>query len=209
MNGMNEKCISTRSSCSSCPSRSSELSICYSSVVFISLLIGFLVVLTLLLVITVIWQLFIRVPFVPTPAHIARAMIELHEWKGNEQVIDLGAGDGSLLELVKKMHPGTTVKGCEIVPTVWLLGVLRALLKRSGVRVRLGSMFTEDVSKADVLFLYLFPEVMQKLEAKLNAELKPGTVVITQTFGFAHKTPLRELRLPRLGSEVSVYLYRW
>lgn len=178
-------------------------------VVFINILIGFLVVCTLLLVITVVWQLFIRVPFVPTPAHIAEAMMGLVEWKGTEQVIDLGAGDGSLLEAVKRRHPGVHAQGCEIVPTVWLLGYVRALVLRTGVKLRLGSMFNEQVSDADVIFLYLFPEVMEKLKGKLDAELKPGTPVITQTFGFAGKTPVTELRLPRLGSEVSVFLYHW
>jgi len=176
---------------------------------WIDLLIGLLAIVTVLLSVTVVWQLFIRVPFVPTPGHIAEAMIGLVMWKGTEHVIDLGAGDGSLLEAVKRRYPGVHAYGCEIVPTVWLLGWLRALALRTGVKLRLRSMFSEDISNADVIFLYLFPEVMEKLKTKFDAELKPGTPVITQTFGFAGKTPITELRLPRLGSEVSVFLYRW
>jgi hypothetical protein len=136
-------------------------------------------------------------------------MMEMVAWKGGETVMDLGAGDGRLLEAVKKTYPGTTVIGCEIVPTVWLFGVLKATLKRSGVQLHLRSLFREDVSKADVVFLYLFPEVIEKVKSKLDRELKPGTMVICQTFGFNDRVPVREVRVPRWGSKVSVFLYRW
>lgn len=175
----------------------------------VDIVIGLLALFTLMLVVTVVWQLFVRVPFIPTPPHIASAMIDMVPWRGSETVIDLGAGDGSLLEAVKRAHPDVTARGCEIVPTVWLLGVLRALVTRSGVRLRLGSALQEDVSKADVIFLYLFPDLMNRLAVKFDKELKPGTIVVSQTFGFAHRTPDKVIRVPRLGATVQVFLYRW
>jgi hypothetical protein len=162
-----------------------------------------------MLAVTAAYYLAFGVPFIPTPHHIADAMIGLVPWKGGETVIDLGAGDGSLLEAVKKARPDTTVRGCEIVPTVWLLGVLRSFIRQSGVKLRLKSMFRENISDADVVFLYLFPHVIEELKAKLDHELRPGAYVVCQTFGFKDVRPLKEVRMLRLGGEVSVYLYQW
>lgn len=173
------------------------------------LILGIIVLLTLGLVVTVFYTLIIRVPFIPTPRHIAKAMIELVLWKGDEILIDLGAGDGSLLVAAKKAHPNITAIGVEIVPTVWGYGFVRLCVMRSGVQLKLGSLFNQDVSKADVVFLYLFPELMEKIAKKFDAELRPGTWVVAQTFGFKGKRAEREIRLPRLGSMVSVYLYKW
>lgn len=159
--------------------------------------------------VTVVYQLFIKIPFVPTPGHITDAMISLIEWKGDETIIDLGAGDGRVLEEIKKRYPGAIARGCEIVPTVWLLGVFRAFMKRSGVRLRLGSMFHEDVSHADVIILYLFPGAMEKLSQKFERELPIGTRILCHTFGLKNRVPEREIRVPRLGGDVSVFLYRW
>lgn len=175
----------------------------------VDIVIGLLAFFTLTLAVTVLWQLFIRVPFIRTPSHIAAAMIALVPWKGGENVIDLGAGDGSMLEAVRRARPDTRASGREIVPTIWLLGVLRALVTRSGVRLKLGSLFREDLSQADVVFVYLFPALMERIRAKLDAELKPGSWVVCHTFGFKDRTPEKTMRLPRLGSEVTVYLYRW
>ena len=175
----------------------------------VDLILVLLGILTAGILVTAVGFFILRVPFVPTPRHIASAMIGMIEWKGNERVIDLGAGDGRLLEAVKKQYPSVTAIGCEIVPTVWLLGRVRAMLKRSGVQLHLRSLFHEDVSKADVVFLYLFPGVIEKLSEKFDRELKPGTMVVCQTFGLRNKKPEKEMRVPRFGSEVSVFLYRF
>ncbi len=173
------------------------------------LLLGILCLGTLLIVITAVFVFVLRVPFVATPLHIADAMIGLVAWKGNETVVDLGCGDGRLLEAVKKRHPTVIAIGCELSPVIWLMGFLRSLILRTGVSVRFASIFTHDVSNADVVFLYLFPHVMHRLEAKFDAELRPGTLVVCQTFGFPDRTPERVLRVKRFGSDVSVFLYRW
>lgn len=176
---------------------------------WIDLLIGVIAVLTVLFLVTLAYHLLTPVPFVPTPKHIVDAMISLVPWKGNEIVCDLGAGDGRVLERIQRRYPSVTALGCEFVPSVWLLARVRALVMRSGVRITLQSLRSFNVSQADVVVLYLFPGLMKELAEKFQRELRPGTYVVTQTFGFPDKTPLKEIRVPRFGSEVSVFLYRW
>ncbi len=44
-----------------------------------------------------------------------------------------------------------------------------------------GDIFTSDVSKADAVYIYLDQSLMLALEKKLQAELKSGSIVITNT----------------------------
>lgn len=170
-------------------------------------LLGLLSLLTLALVLTGLAALLTGVPFVPTPRAVREAMIGMVPWRGNETVFDLGAGDGRVLLDVKKRFPGVTAIGCEIAPTVWLLGKLRLL--GSGVRLRLRSALREDVRNADVVLLYLFPHLLKALAAKFDRELMPGTLVVSQTFSFSGRVPLAVRRARGYAGEVSVFLYRW
>ena len=173
------------------------------------LVLGLLVLMTLLIAICAAAVFILRVPFVSTPPHIADAMSKLVDWKGDETVVDLGCGDGRLLERLKKRVPGISAIGCELSPVVWLIGVVRSVVLRTGVRVRFRSVFRQDLSGADVVVLYLFPHLMQALEEKLDRELRPGTAVLCQTFGFPDRRPEQTVRVSRFGSQVSVFLYRW
>ncbi len=176
---------------------------------FINAIIVGLVLVTTFVVVTGIFLMVVGVPSVPTPLHIADAMIDMVPWKGREHVVDLGAGDGRLLGRIKQRHPDVSVDGCEIVPTIWLMGRLRSMIKRDGVRVRLQSFRAMNIKDADVIFLYLFPGIMKELQERFDRELSPGTYVVTHTFGFHGRKALKEIRVPRLGGEVSVWLYQW
>lgn len=175
----------------------------------INILLGLITIVVLLFLVTLVWQLFVRVPFVPTPAHISDAMIAMIPWKGNDVVIDLGAGDGRVLERMKKNQQGITAIGYEIVPTVWLLGFLRKIFFRSGVQLQLQSLFRADLSDADVVLVYLFPEVIRQLISKFERELRPGTYIVSHTFRLPGYTPIAQRRVARFGGEVSVFLYQW
>lgn len=175
----------------------------------IDLVLGIALLLTLGVVVTGGMHLALGAPYVPTPPHIVQAMLHLVEWRGEETVYDLGAGDGRFLLAAKERYPGIRAIGCEAVPTVWALARVRMLLQGSDIRMRLCRMQRMDVRDADVVFLYLFPGLMQELEAKFDRELRPGTIVIAHTFGFADRVPVRTVRVPRLGGEVDVFLYRW
>lgn len=151
----------------------------------------------------------LRVPYVPTPRRVAEAMVRMADLRGDEVVMDLGAGDGCVLRVAKRHHPGIQALGCELVFTVWLFGWLRCLLTRSGVALRLRNALKEDVSRAGVLFLYLFPSLMEKLEEKFDRELHPGTRVVAHTFRFPRRQPVREEVIPLWRGPAKIFLYRW
>lgn len=151
----------------------------------------------------------LQAPYVPTPAVIARAMVRAAELNGTETVMDLGAGDGRLLLTAERMHPGITAVGCELVPTIWLLGRLNLALHRSKAVLHLQSALREDVSKADVVFLYMTPNVMQALEGKFDAELPRGSKIVSHAFTFPGRTPVREVKVPWGRKWKKIYVYVW
>lgn len=176
----------------------------------IDIVLGFATLLTLFLCVTFAWHVIHPVPFVPTPYPVIRAMIRMAGMSGDEAVYDLGAGDGRLLQEVLRTYPDATAIGCEVIPTVWLLGQARRIVRRAPFTLKLKDALNEDVSKADRVFLYLFPSVMAGLAAKFDRELRPGTVIISNTFKIPGKTEesIEQVRLST-GRIVTLYRYRW
>lgn len=142
---------------------------------------------TLFLVTVTFHLVVLRCPFVPTNRKTARAMADMARLSGTERVYDLGAGDGAVLIEAKRRHPGITAIGVERVLTVWWLGKLRIGLSRTSVDLRLGDIFRTSVRDADVIFLYVVPHLMERLEKKFDEELRPGTVVVSHAFRFPHR----------------------
>lgn len=174
------------------------------------ILLGFAALLTLFVCVTLAWHVLYPIPFVPTPGPVIEAMIRMARLEGDEAVYDLGAGDGRLLAAVLKKYPGVSATGYEVIPTVWLLGFFRKLIQRTPYAWHLKNALTADVSGADVIFLYLFPEVMDDLRKVFDAQLQPGTLVVSNTFKFAGREPeATETARLSSGRIVSVYAYRW
>ena len=136
-------------------------------------------------------------------------MIRFAELTGTETVMDLGAGDARILIKAKKMYPSIRAVGFEILPVVWALGKLNIFLSRRNIEWRRADALKQDVSEADCIFLYLFPDVMKDLEEKFNRELKPGTKVISQVFRFRGREPVKEMSVPWFGGKNVLRLYRW
>ncbi|MFN0065182.1 MAG: hypothetical protein ACKVOH_02975 [Chlamydiales bacterium] len=113
-------------------------------------------------------------------------------------VVDLGSGWGGVLRAVPK---GYRKKGYEISPIPYLWSKLR------GLPVEWKDFFSLSLSEADVIFCYLCPEVMKKLEPKLKRELAKGVIVISNTFAIPGWKPVQVVELDDLyRSQIFFYL---
>lgn len=177
-----------------------------------------ILILSLILFVTMMTSLILFVPFVPSPMKVVEFMIGKAHLKGNETVYDLGCGDARLLIAAKKKCPEIRAIGYELPLGVWMLAKTRALLSHQNVTVKLGNFLKTNLSDADVIFLYLIPEVMPKLRRKLESELKKGTRVISHGFELPGREPLLVERCPlpswhlfkqkgKIGPRV--YVYEW
>ncbi len=120
-------------------------------------------------------------PFVPTPMARVRKMLELANIKKGDRVYDIGCGDGRIVYLAANEY-GADATGYELSPIVYVLARIRKFFWRSKAQIKFADFKMQDLSDADVIFCYLLPECLKKIEPKLNKMVKPGTKFISYAF---------------------------
>lgn len=134
------------------------------------------------------------------------AALEALRLSPGELLYDLGCGDGRFLAAACRR--GARAVGFELNGWAYLLARLRTF-RLPQARVRLASFWEEDLSGADCVVCYLFPDVMAKLAAKLEAELRPGARVASCNFPLPGWRPERVIRLHHPTERDPIYLYGW
>jgi len=97
--------------------------------------------------------------------------------------IDIGSGLGGVLTHLARARPESHFHGVEIAPIPFVLSWLR--IRLGGYRncsVRRQSLWDSDLGNYDVVFAYLSPVPMSKLWDKVEHELHPGSLFISNTF---------------------------
>jgi SAM-dependent methyltransferase len=129
-------------------------------------------------------------PFFPTPKNAVRDALREAALAPGELFYDLGAGTGKALLIAEKEF-GARAVGFEISVIFYSIGKINLFINRSRAKFLAKNLFTQNIGDADVVFCFLFPPVMQKLENKLKAELKPGARVIVYAFPLPTITPTK------------------
>jgi SAM-dependent methyltransferase len=119
--------------------------------------------------------------WVPTPPALVEKMLDMARVTATDYVIDLGSGDGR--NVIAAARRGARALGVEYDAA--LIDVSRRDAARAGVadlaKFVQGDLYEADVTGATVLLLFLQPENLRMLSAKLMA-LKPGTRIVTNRF---------------------------
>lgn len=134
------------------------------------------------------------------------AFMDAVPMRPGQLLVDIGCGDGRVLRQARKRY-GVRAIGYELNLLAYLKAKLLCLGFRD-IKVRLRDFWTVDLSDADVVFCYLFPDVMRDLSAKLKSELKPGTVVVSCNFDLPGFCPDQVLRPGNSLHNSPIYLYR-
>ena len=119
------------------------------------------------------------VVWVPTPDEVVDKMLDLVQLQPGDRSIDLGSGDGKLV--IAAARRGATAKGIEFNPD--MVALSQRLAQKANVKVELvqGDIFVSDFSNADVVTLYLLPDLNVRLRPTLLA-MRPGTRVVSHAF---------------------------
>jgi len=124
------------------------------------------------------------------------------------EVHELGAGWGTLALPLARRCPQARIIAWESSPVPCLVLLLRARL--SGCRnlqVRWLDFFEADLRGASAVVCYLFTGAMTRLQTKFEAELAPGSLIVSQTFGLRGWTPEATVIVADLY-RTPVYRYR-
>lgn len=126
---------------------------------------------------------------VPTPQEAVDRMVELARLQPGEKVYDLGCGDGRIVVTAALRVPVQAV-GVDIDPEQ--VARSRANVESAGVADRVtiveGDIYKTDFSDADVVFLYLQPDLLRGLLPQLR-RMKPGARIVTFDFGLDGAKP--------------------
>ncbi len=125
----------------------------------------------------------------------------------SEQVLyDLGCGDGRFLIAAEKRY-GVKAIGFEINPWAFLLSRLRVMVQRAHVAIHFRDFWKADLRDADIIFCYLFPDIMERLREKLSQELKTGVKVISCNFEIPGWKPETVVRASHQIETDPVFVY--
>ena len=128
------------------------------------------------------------VVWVPTPPELVETMLDLAKVTPQDFVMDLGSGDGR--NVIGAAKRGARAVGVEYNPEMVKLSTRNAL--EAGVAGKAtfieGDMYQADISKADVLALFLLPSNMLQLRPKF-LDLRPGSRIVSNTFAIEGWTP--------------------
>ena len=122
-------------------------------------------------------------PFVTTPPEVVSYMLRMASTARSDFVVDLGSGDGRIV-IAAAREFGARGLGIELDET--LVNESRRNAGAAGVSSRVefvhGDVLLKDISRASVVTAYLLPWLMEKLQPRFLAELKPGTRIVSHAF---------------------------
>ncbi len=123
------------------------------------------------------------VVYVGTPYDVVSRMLKMAAVGRTDLVYDLGCGDGRMVVLAAKKF-GCRGIGYDIDPE--RVAAARRNVSKNGVerlvKIVEADLFTLDFSDADVLLLYLLPEINERLLPEFE-KLKPGSRLVFHDYG--------------------------
>lgn len=144
--------------------------------------------------------------FVSTSRIRINAFLEALPMQPGQVLYDLGCGDGRVLRAANQRY-GVRAVGFEINPMAYFLAKIKSI-GRNGVKIKYGGFNAYNIGEADVVFCYLFPDVLKAIRDKLESELKPGAYIVSCNFPLPGLSPERVIRpQPALHAD-PIYIYR-
>ena len=150
-----------------------------------------------------------NVVYVPTPHDVVAKMLEVANVSKDDIVYDLGCGDGRIV-VAAAQKKGCQCIGFEIAPDRLkeALDNVRKNHVEDLVRIKDKDIFTVDLSRADVITLYLLPKLNVRLIPQLE-KLKPGSRIVSHDFAMQGIKPDRIIRMVSKEDGVEHAIYLW
>lgn len=149
------------------------------------------------------------VVWVPTSDALLEKMLDMARVEPSDYVIDLGSGDGRTV--IAAARRGARALGIEYEAD--LVELSRVNAAQAGVagsaEFRKADLFESDFSEATVITMFLLPSINVRLRPTI-LELKPGTRIVSNTFGMDEWLPDESATLaPETGCDSWCTAHLW
>jgi SAM-dependent methyltransferase len=150
-------------------------------------------------------------PFLPTPPTVIDTALDLFHLKEDEVFADLGCGEGNVLIRAAERFNAFCV-GFEI--DYRLLPVAKKSIKQAGLSSKIdvvyADIFTVDLSRFNVLYVYPFPTIAQRLSEKMQEECRKGATVLVHDYSFPTLSLVKTVNVSLSSMHVhKIYVYRF
>ena len=140
---------------------------------------------------------------------VMRDMLHNHRSDSSLKIYELGSGWGPLAIDAARAFPKAKVVGLEFSPIPLWFSILRGkLFGHKHLSFKKADFFEEDLRDADVIVLYMLESILEKLAPKFKEELKPGAIIISNTFEIKDWKPIHVETVMEKVIKLNVYVYQ-
>ena len=140
--------------------------------------------------VVVVWHISRGPIYLPASQKAVESMVRFAKLKPGEKAVDLGSGDGKIV--IGLAQSGGEVRGYE--HSLLLVLFSRFKIKLSGASgktlIHWGDFWHANLSEYSAVTIFGIGYIMERLEKKLQKELKPGSRVSSYLFQFPSWTPV-------------------
>ncbi len=146
----------------------------------------------------------------PTSQRAIKTILRIIDDKKSNGTIfyDLGCGTGEVVISVKKNFPELSVFAIENIWSQIFFAKLKSYFLRKKIIFLRKDLFKENLQKANIVYCYLPRNLIPDLEKKLKKELRPNTIIITNTVSFPNWQPIEtHITYPKKPDFEKIFVY--
>lgn len=172
--------------------------------IFLSIYLVLVLLLFAIITSAFIGFVFTRVPYIRSNTRETMALLGRITMDEGATFFDLGSGDGRVVFLAEELHK---VQGVGFEMTIWTHyhALLKKRWRNSKAMFYRKNFFLEPWFEADVIYAFLYPPLMGKVEKKFLNECRPGAILICRDFPLPNLEPVEvvDFKPPH-----NAYIYR-
>jgi trans-aconitate methyltransferase len=167
---------------------------------------------SMVVLIFVLVRLFIQTrkygtPFVrSTPAAIQQLLDHMQRSPGRV-FIDMGCGDGTVMQSVVAAFPHRIARWYELLSTVQQLSAHLSQTHASRREIIHADYATASIHDADSIYCYMLPHLLPSIRRTIQKQCRPGTVFYTNVFSVAWATPSEKIIVHDVKKTTYIYVY--
>jgi len=155
----------------------------------------------------ILWSMKNGISPMPSSDKAKKKVLSAIPPKTQGTVLELGSGWGNMATQIAKILPHCQVIGYETSPVPYYFSQIWKRIDRvPNLKLIRKDFFEVSLKDASLIYCYLYPGAMERLKVKFDNELKPGTVIITNTFAVPGWEPVQSFQLGDMY-HTRIYVY--